>query len=76
MPREKSEFSIGNATFGISEVDFLPWVEIEKFVRLFNPPPKIGMLGKLRAVKLALGGEIGGVFGSVFGGAFLGLWRG
>ena len=26
------------------------------------------MLGKLRAVKLALGGEVGGVFGGVFGG--------
>ena len=37
--------------------------------------PKIGVLGKLRAVKLSLGGEVGGVFGSVFGGVFWGLWR-
>ena len=46
---------------------------------LLKPPPKIGVLGKLWAVKLALGGEVGGVFGSVFGGVFggvfWGLWR-
>ena len=38
-------------------------------MRLLNSPPKIGVLGKLRAVKLALGGEIG-VCGSVWGGVF------
>ena len=25
MPRKKSEFGLGSAIFGISEVDFLPW---------------------------------------------------
>ena len=39
-----------------------------------TPPPKIGVLGKLRAVKLALGGEMCGVFGGVFGGVILSLW--
>ena len=42
-----------------------------------NPPTlKIGVLGKLRAVKLALGGEVGGVFGCVFEGVFEGLFWG
>ena len=45
-------------------------------MRLLKPPPKIGVLGKLRAVQLALGGEVGGVFGSVLGSVCLGLVEG
>ena len=45
-------------------------------MRLLKHPPKIGVLGKFRAVKLSLGSEIGGVFGGVVGGVFVGLVKG